>query len=156
MVMGNSVVQVVFMLMISMLMGLAISWLLTGAIIVFKSLIKNGQFIHKFGTQGNGTGQFQNPWGIFLNSKREIVVSESTGKRLQIFDYNGNHLRFIAVGQISYPGNIFIDSSDHIYVGSHTDNTIKVFDGNTGQLIHSFGQGHLHLIQFKYHLCGKL
>jgi len=104
-------------------------------------LDQNGRFIHKFGSQGDGPSQLQNPWGIFVNSKREIIVSEFDGNRLQAFDYQGNHLRFIGIGQVQRPANLFIDELDHIYVGGMADNTIKVFEGNTGQLIHSFGQG---------------
>ena len=103
---------------------------------------KNGQFIHKFGKKGSGKGDLNDPLGIAINSKKEIIVSENDNHRLQIFDYNGNHLRFIGMNEIKSPVGICLDDQDNIYVGNWNlgnEAKIKAFNNQSGKLIHSFG-----------------
>jgi len=49
---------------------------------------KDYHFIRKFGSPGSKPGQLSCPVGITINSKGEIIVSELSNNRLQVFDYD--------------------------------------------------------------------
>ena len=66
-------------------------------------------------------------------------MSELVNNRIQIFDYKGNHLRFIGHqnNQLKHPYHLCIDEMDNIYVGSGENNfPLKIFDEN-GKLFKS-------------------
>ena len=45
----------------------------------------NGNFITKWGSTGNGDGQFQSPIGITVNSKGIVYVVDGGNSRIQSF-----------------------------------------------------------------------
>jgi len=107
---------------------------------------KDGKFIHKFGKKGKRKGEMNYPFGIALNSKKQIIVGENHINRIQIFNYQGNHLKFIGENDLQNPQGISLDAQGNIYVadGDEDDGgNIKVFDVESGQLIHTFGNGSL-------------
>ena len=56
------------------------------------------QFAFQFGSKGKEQGQFVRPWGIAVNDKRKtLAVTDANNKRVQIFDFEGNFLREIAM-----------------------------------------------------------
>ena len=61
----------------------------------------NGQFVRKFGSEGEGNGQVKYPTSVGLLSNGNIIVSENGGHRLQIFDSQGNFVRIVGAGQES-------------------------------------------------------
>ena len=89
----------------------------------------------------------KNPIGVGLLSNGNIVVSEFSGNRLQIFDSQGNFVRIVGAGQVKNPHHHFVDSDDNILVADYGNNRIQVFDQNgnhiktigTGQLSHPAG-----------------
>lgn len=106
-------------------------------------IIFNNDFncIRMFGNKGIEKGQLKDVIGMVVNSKNEIIVSESENNRLQVFDYQGNHLRFIGYkkNQLMMPHGLSIDENDNIFVGSQKTNfPITMFDKN-GNHINSFG-----------------
>jgi DNA-binding beta-propeller fold protein YncE len=116
----------------------------------FQIFDEQGQFIGKFGKEGRrGKGELNGPTGIVINSKKEIIVGESNNRRLQVFDLQGHHLRFIGVNDnLPTIHQLCLDHQDNIYVGNWSvddknDGKIFVFDGETGSLIHTFGLGSL-------------
>ena len=44
-----------------------------------------GNFLHSFGTQGQGEGEFWMPAGIFVDSSDHIYVADSYNSRVQVF-----------------------------------------------------------------------
>ena len=62
------------------------------------------------------------PYGIAFNSHQEMIVSESWGHRLSIFDIRGQKIRFGSHGdspdQMKLPVGIATDDTDNIYVSS--------------------------------------
>ena len=60
-----------------------------------------GQFVRKFGSEGEGNGQMKYPSGAGVLSNGNIVVSEIRSNRLQIFDSQGNFVRIVGAGQES-------------------------------------------------------
>jgi len=107
---------------------------------------KDGNFIHKFGKKGDEPGELTEPTGIVLNSKKEIIVAQYQKNHLQVFDYQGYHLRFIGMGRFSNSGHLCLDEQENIYIGnwkSEYDSDISVFSGINGDLLHVFGRGAL-------------
>jgi len=45
----------------------------------------NGAFITKWGSKGEGDGQFNHPDGIAVDSAGYVYVADSENKRIQIF-----------------------------------------------------------------------
>ena len=50
----------------------------------------DGNFLLRWGTQGSGAGQFEDPTGIFIDKNDLVYVTDSKNHRIQIFDANGN------------------------------------------------------------------
>jgi len=61
----------------------------------------NGQFVRKFGSEGEENGQMQSPIGVGLLSNGNIVVAEDNN-RVQIFDFEGNFVRMVGAGQVKH------------------------------------------------------
>ena len=64
------------------------------------------------------------PYGIAFNSRGEMIVSESEGHQISIFDIRGQRIRtFGSRGnrpeQMEYPAGVAIDDTDNIYVSSN-------------------------------------
>ena len=46
-----------------------------------------------FGSGGSSVGMIQFPWGVAVNAKDEIAVTDQSNHRVQIFSSDGNYLR---------------------------------------------------------------
>ena len=46
-----------------------------------------------FGKVGSSEGMFSFPWGVAVNAKDEIAVTDRENHRVQIFNSEGNYLR---------------------------------------------------------------
>ncbi len=80
-----------------------------------------GNFVSKFGTPGDGDGQFDGPEDIALDSADNIYVTDSGNRRVQKFDSQGKFVskfgtRGLDDGQFSHPSGIALDNSGNIYV----------------------------------------
>ena len=96
---------------------------------VMKIFSLQGDYLSKFGSYGNGDGQFDCPQGLCYNSKGLLYVVDHGNNRVQVFQDNVFLFKFgskgHSPGQFQYPFHVAIDSSDQAYV---TDNTgINVF-----------------------------
>ena len=61
----------------------------------FEVQVKPRQFrpVLSFGQKGSSDGMFNCPWGIAVNEKNEIAVTDRDNHRIQVFSSNGTHLR---------------------------------------------------------------
>ena len=87
------------------------------------------------------TGLHQ-PYGIAFNSHQEMIVSESEGHRLSIFDIRRQKVRTFgsrsdSPDQMMYPAGIATDDTDNIYVSS--DHKLQKFT-SSGELIKCIGR----------------
>ena len=70
------------------------------------------QFAFQFGSKGKKQGQFDKPWDIAVNDKsRTLAVADSNNERVQMFDFDGNFLREIAL-ETQTSSVAFIESGD--------------------------------------------
>jgi len=92
------------------------------------------QFVFKFGSHGNGPGQFNTPCDIAVSEKTgTIAVADFENKRIELFSSDGNYLREIKLKN-SCVAVAFTKSGDIITVGSDDDYLTSLFT-ESGQFI---------------------
>ncbi len=74
---------------------------------------EQGKFIKKIGREGQGPGEFGNPYTMTTTSE-SLLVGDNTHRRIQFFDLDGNYLRGIKIRnplwamEISQNGFIYV------------------------------------------------
>jgi|CXWL01.1.fsa_nt_gi DNA-binding beta-propeller fold protein YncE len=112
---------------------------------------KLGSYKLKFGSRGNGEGQFSSPWGIAVDRVRGYVyVVDSANFRVQKFDEQGEFIMQWGSfgnndGQFYFARGIAVDPADGaVYVVDMGNHRIQKFDTSTNvlpQLITKWGGG---------------
>ncbi|PFX25575.1 E3 ubiquitin-protein ligase TRIM71 [Stylophora pistillata] len=125
-----------------------------------------------FGQQGSSEGMFNGPWGVAVNERDEIAVTDSGNHRVQVFSSDGTYLRSFGgkgdrQGQFHTPSGIAFDANGRIVVGDSGNQRIQFFSGegeyncqiisNTGlDPFAPVGEGNItspsHCIQYKSYL----
>ena len=116
----------------------------------FSCQVKSFQFkpVLSFGKEGSSVGMFKNPWGVAVNSKDEIAVTDHLNHRVQIFNSDGNYLRSFGrqgnkAGKFSYPMGIAFHKNGNIFVADQVNHRIQIFSGE-GKYVGMFcGKGSL-------------
>ena len=96
-----------------------------------------------FGKVGSSEGMFSFPWGVAVNAKDEIAVTDRDNHRVQIFNCEGNYLRSFGrrgtrKGEFNSPSGIAYYNNEHIFVADSRNNRIQIFSGK-GDYVGSFG-----------------
>ena len=114
----------------------------------FEVQVKPRQFrpVLSFGKQGWSAGMFIKPWGVAVNEKNEIAVTETGNHRIQVFSSNGTHLRSFArkgdqQGEFDWPAGIAFHN-DNIIVVDH-NHRVQLFSGQGEYLGQFGGEGNL-------------
>ena len=112
----------------------------------FTIIVKPFQFkvVSSFGKEGSTVGIFRSPWGVAVNARDEIAVTDSLNHRVQIFNRNGNPLRSFGregdkAGHFKYPRGIAFHNNGRIFVADSGNHRIQIFSGE-GQHVGSFGE----------------
>ena len=79
-----------------------------------------------------------NPWGIAVNSKQQLVVAECGGK-VTVFDREGKKVQTITCGKLSQPSGVAVDKDDSIYVSDMHNCSLLKFS-KEGKLMKVVGQ----------------
>ena len=110
----------------------------------FQVQVKPRQFrpVLSFGQQGSSAGMFSNPWGVAVNEKNEIAVTETGNHRIQVFSSNGNHLRSFGrqgdqQGEFDWLAGI-VFYNDSIIVADCRNHRVQLFSGQ-GEYLGQFG-----------------
>ena len=112
----------------------------------FTITVKPFQFkvLSSSGKEGSTVGMFRSPWGVAVNARDEIAVTDSFNHRVQIFNRNGNYLRSFGregdkAGEFKYPRGITFHNNGNIFVADSGNHRIQIFTGE-GQYVGSFGE----------------
>jgi surface protein len=98
---------------------------------------RTGNFMFKIGTETAGTanGQFNNPYGIAVDTASNIYVADTGNHRIQMFDSTGRFMfKFgtgtagTANGQFNSPHGIAVDPAGNIYVVDLGNHRVQAFD----------------------------
>jgi hypothetical protein len=99
----------------------------------------SGALIRTWGTEGSGSGQFENPWDIDIVNLTpggaptyRVLVTDSQLARVEVFDLNGGFIgqwgtKGSGVFQLSQPSGITHDTQGNIYVADAANDRIQVF-----------------------------
>ena len=96
-----------------------------------------------FGSRGSSVGMFQNPWGVAVNARDEIAVTDQLNNRVQIFSSDGNYLRSFGRqgnknGEFNYPTGLAFHKNGNVIVTDNGNSRIQIFSGE-GEYVSSFG-----------------
>ena len=111
----------------------------------FKTEFKPRLFkpVLSFGNQGSADGMFSRPWGVAVNDKDEIGVTDRDNHRIQIFKSDGTHLRSFGrlgnqQGQFNRPSGIAF-FNNNIIVSDTGNYRVQIFD-DQGHYLDQFGE----------------
>ena len=96
-----------------------------------------------FGKEGFSIGMFNGPWGVAVNARDEIAVTDCFNHRVQIFNSDGKYLRSFGrqgdkEGEFKYPKGIAFHNSGNIFVADNSNHRIQIFSG-VGEYGGTFG-----------------
>lgn len=114
----------------------------------------DGKLKHRFGSQGQGPGEFQNPTSLAVLDNDEIVTVDPVGRKLLFFDAAGEHLRTVSVNDSALgdiyaaPGNrLLVTSSSvaflYMKISEELPKRFSLFDAE-GTLLSAFGTPKTH------------
>ena len=125
----------------------------------FAVQVKPFQFrpVLSFGKKGSSIGMFNGPWGVAVNSRDEIAVTDHYNHRVEIFNSDGNYLRSFGregnkAGEFRRPKGIAFHNNGNIFVADNNNHRIQIFSG-AGEYMGSFG-GKGSLDSQLYNPCG--
>ena len=109
-----------------------------------------------FGKQGSTAGMLSKPWGVAVNERNEIAVTDNGNSRVQLFNSDGTYLRSFGRkgdknGEFNFPCGIGFDKNDKIIVADANNNRVQCFSeqdehlntfSNKGNLDHQLGAPH--------------
>ena len=99
--------------------------------------------VFSFGKEGSSVGMFNRPWGVAVNGRDEIAVTDCLNHRVQIFNSDGKYLRCFGrqgnkVGEFDHPRGITFHRNGNIFVAEQYNHRIQIFSGE-GEYVGMFG-----------------
>ena len=90
-----------------------------------------------FGQRGSSVGMLKCPWGLAVNDRNEIVVTEFGNHRVSVFSSDRNYLRsFGKFGELYYPTGI-VYNNGKILVASRDNHRIQIYSSK-GECLSEF------------------
>ena len=107
-----------------------------------------------FGGEGSSAGMFNDPWGVTVNERNEIAVTDHNNNRVQIFSSDGTYLRSFGSegdqeGEFFQPTGIAYLNNGNIVVADSINNRLQIFTEQGEYLTQIGGEGNLDH-QFNY------
>ncbi len=95
-------------------------------------IIHGYEFVTKWGSEGGGDGQFNEPWGVTADSSGYVYVTDNRNHRIQKFTTDGTFVTKwgtagSGAGDFNQPRGIAVDESSYIYVVDHANFRIQKF-----------------------------
>ena len=103
--------------------------------------VKPRQFrpVLSFGQHGSAAGMFKGPWGVAVNERNEIAVTDVSNNRIQMFSSDGTVLRTFGTmgdkqGELNWPRGIAFNKNGNIIVADCSNHRIQCFSEQGGHL----------------------
>ncbi|XP_077402436.1 tripartite motif-containing protein 3-like isoform X3 [Vanacampus margaritifer] len=89
----------------------------------------DGEFLFKFGSHGEGNGQFNAPTGVAVDANGDIIVADWGNSRIQVFDSTGSFLSYIntSADPLYGPQGLALTSDGHVAVADSGNHCFKVY-----------------------------
>lgn len=89
----------------------------------------DGEFLFKFGSHGEGNGQFNAPTGVAVDANGNIIVADWGNSRIQVFDSAGSFLSYIntAADPLYGPQGLALTSDGHVVVADSGNHCFKAY-----------------------------
>ncbi|XP_031427561.1 tripartite motif-containing protein 3b isoform X1 [Clupea harengus] len=89
----------------------------------------DGEFLFKFGSHGEGNGQFNAPTGVAVDANGNIIVADWGNSRIQVFDCSGSFLSYIntSADPLYGPQGLALTSDGHVVVADSGNHCFKVY-----------------------------
>lgn len=102
-----------------------------------------GTFIHAFGKDGKGDGEFHNPLAVAVDAQDNIYVADTDNNRIQKFDAKGRFLKKWGRpgrgnGEFNLPSGITVDKG-YVYVVDTDNHRVQKFTAE-GEFVATWGQ----------------
>ena len=96
-----------------------------------------------FGQRGSSTGMLNQPYGVAVNERDEIAVTEHGNHRVQVFSSDGTYLRSFGrqgnkQGEFKYPCGITKHETNNIIVVESGNHRVQFFS-EQGEYLSQFG-----------------
>ncbi|XP_022777917.1 E3 ubiquitin-protein ligase TRIM71-like [Stylophora pistillata] len=96
-----------------------------------------------FGQHGSSPGMLNRPWGVAVNERDEIAVTEMRNRRVQVFSSDGTYLRSFGSkgdkqGEFDCPAGIAFDKNNNIIVVDGANHRVQLFS-EQGEYLSQFG-----------------
>ena len=108
---------------------------------------REGKFLNRWGESGTGTGQFNRPSGIAIDSEGNLHIVDHLNARVQKLTPDGTFISSFGIfgtepGQFNFPWGITIDSEDGIWIADWRNDRIQRFtpDGEFVSMLGSSGR----------------
>ena len=106
-------------------------------------IASNGKFIDIIGSEGKGSGEFEEPCGLAVDSQKNILVTQRVNPRVQKFTSSGKFVQ--KFGQRSILGSVFgepwaiaVSPGGTVYISDWDKSCIHIFQRN-GKYLRSLG-----------------
>ena len=112
------------------------------------------KLVLSFGGEGSSAGMFVGPWGVAVNERNEIAVTDSDNNRVQIFSSDGTYLRSFGSegnqeGEFNKPSGIAYLDNGNTVVADSLNNRLQIFTGR-GEYVTQIGSEENLDHQFSY------
>lgn len=89
----------------------------------------DGEFLFKFGSHGEGNGQFNAPTGVAVDSNGNIIVADWGNSRIQVFDSSGSFLSYIntMADPLYGPQGLALTSDGQVVVADSGNHCFKAY-----------------------------
>ena len=111
---------------------------------------KPRQFRHvlSFGQRGSSIGMLDGPYGVAVNERDEIAVTDSNNHRVQVFSSDGTYLRSFGrkgdkQGEFNWPTGIAFDKNSRSIVVDRGNHRVQLFNEQGEYLSQFGGEGNL-------------
>jgi DNA-binding beta-propeller fold protein YncE len=107
------------------------------------TITTEGQFVSKWGEQGDGDGQLNRPSGMALDGEGNVYIADTLNHRIQKFTRDGRFLlkwgaHGSGEGEFNMPWGVTVDEQGDVYVADWRNDRVQKFTGE-GRFLFSFG-----------------